>query len=346
MLLLCALLWLLPAARAAAASDEYLAGYISSVLERELRWPRGSYDVRVVRGIATVTLLPDDQDRRAQASDALKNIEGLQALEFAAAPAGTESAAGVRAFPAGELFRPLLADLREPRFFASLREYDLPAGRLNAIAIGYGENFGLYRFPDRDAANGFQASVGGSLSALFNLDEPSTELINADYSIGLPLTWRRGDTSARLRLYHQSSHLGDGYLLRVKPQHLLLYYESVSLLVSQEWQGVRAYLGGEYLFHREPDTLEPGVLQGGLEYYGTRRLWGDMRWLAGVDFRSEQQHDYDVDTSIQIGLEAGGVDPGQRRVRVVLEGFRGYSPHGQFFVDRIAFYGLGVYFGF
>jgi hypothetical protein len=50
--------------------------------------------------------------------------------------------------------------------------------------------------------------------AQFDLDSTSDDLLNADYVVGLPLTFRRAGFSARGRFYHQSSHLGDELLLR------------------------------------------------------------------------------------------------------------------------------------
>ena len=61
---------------------------------------------------------------------------------------------------------------------------------------------------------GFQISISGSVFAQFDLDVNSYDLLNADYIVGIPITMRTGAFSARLRLYHQSSHLGDEFLLR------------------------------------------------------------------------------------------------------------------------------------
>jgi hypothetical protein len=53
-LLLLALLSHSPSARAAdRTSDEFLAGYVSSILERDLHWERASYALSVVGGVAT-----------------------------------------------------------------------------------------------------------------------------------------------------------------------------------------------------------------------------------------------------------------------------------------------------
>lgn len=344
-----------PAAQAQTAGDEYLSGYITSVLERELRWSRDSYMLQVIRGAATITLKDNDPERRTLATQQLKNINGLQSVQFRSAASGQDISASPQialdnsgkdaSYPVGDVFRPLLADPRQPRFYISLREVDMPAERLTTAAVGFGETFGLYRIAGHAAEDGVQISLDGGLFALFNLDEPTRELVNADYSIGVPVTWRQGDNSARLRLYHQSSHLGDGYLRRLSIRPVLLSYEALSVMLSHEWQGLRAYLGSEYRFDFELDSLKHVTWQGGVEYYGSQRLWGGTRLVAGVDLKSTQQHDYAVDASVQLGLESGGTGPGQRRLRVVLEGYRGYSPDGQLFSNFITAYGIGIYLG-
>ena len=64
-----------------------------------------------------------------------------------------------------------------------------------------------------------------------------------------------------------------------------------------------------------------------------------------MDLKSLQQHQYAIDTNVQIGLESGGTGPGQRRLRVALEGYRGHSPDGQLFSNFITAYGVGFYLG-
>jgi hypothetical protein len=349
-------LCLSPPVQAATVSDAYLTGYISSILERELYWPHASYELQVDRGVATITLREEDQRARRQATERLVNIDGLRAVHFRLALTGSDSAAASRhstdvpgqgiAYPVGNVFRPLLADPREPHFYISLREYEMPSERMTTAAVGLGETFGLYRFAGRTPGDGVQISVEGGVFALFNLDVPNRELVNADYKVGVPLTWRQGENSARLLLYHQSSHLGDGYLLRVQPEAFLLTYEALSFSFVHDWQGLRVYLGGEYHFDQQPAYFEPWVGQGGIEYYGTQRLWGGMHLVAGVDIKCLQQHQYALDTNAQVGLESGGSEPGQRRLRLVLEAYRGYSPDGQLFDSFITAYGIGVHLGF
>ena len=69
-----------PAEAADRASDEFLTGYISSILERDLHWERDSYILKIVNGVATITLFKDDPVRREAADKQLRNIDGLQGV--------------------------------------------------------------------------------------------------------------------------------------------------------------------------------------------------------------------------------------------------------------------------
>jgi Protein of unknown function (DUF1207) len=349
-----------PAVLAAQPSDEYLAGYIAAILERELKLEHTSYRLTVENGVASITLLDDDPQRRAQVLDKLGAIDGIQAVNVALqlprdAPPGVRAVAEtlgkltgvtgkVAGFPAGDVFRPLLADEKEPRFFVSLRRYSTGIAGDHVAAVGFGENFGLARVLGERDGEGLQIGISGGLLAQFDLDAPSSDLINADYIIGLPITYRRGDWSSRFRIYHQSSHLGDEFLLRVRPERINLSFESAELLVSYDSEPWRGYVGGEYLLEREPD-LKRASLHAGLEYYANRRL-GGARMIGGLDLKSFAQNDWSLDLSIKAGFEFGQPGPGGRSLRLVAEGFRGFSPHGQFFDERISYYGLGMFLGF
>lgn len=357
--LLC-LPWAVAAAELPSApQDAYLQGALSYFLERDLGWPRGSYQLQVRDGIATVTLPEGEFERRDQLESRQPAIERLKGLNVVLGQAEPEPesipatvysflglAPGSVPFPVGDLFLPLLADPKQPQFFTSYRYYETPQSSVNAAAVGYGETFGFYRISGKTPGDGLQISVAGGLFAQFNLDAPSADLINADYTIGVPVTWRNGTTSARLRIYHQSSHLGDEYLLNTSPERINLSFESVEAIVSEQRDGWRFYFGGEYLFQREPADLKPGSLHGGIEFRTTRQVWGTGHWVGGVDVKGWEEHDWSPDTSVKVGLEFGAYQPGQRRFRLMLEGYRGHAPHGQFYADYISYYGIGLYLGF
>lgn len=135
-----------------------------------------------------------------------------------------------------------------------------------ATSVGYGGQYGLVRWPTSDdAANGWQLNLAAAVFAQFDLGTPSNNLINADYTVGLPLTYRRGRDCFRLKVYHQSSHLGDEYLLRQQTEPVSLSYEALEAVYARDIGTTRAYAGGEYFFHRRPRSLEDGMLHAGID---------------------------------------------------------------------------------
>jgi hypothetical protein len=262
-------------------------------------------------------------------------------------------ASGAVLFPQDQLFCPLLADPKDPRSFVSylrgeFRTLDDPSGEgTNIAAVGLGDSFGLVRWGGPTSGEGVQLDLVGSIFAQFDGGTASFDLINADYIVGVPLTIRRRGFSARVRFYHQSSHLGDEYLLRSQEiDRKNLSFESVELLLSQELGPVRAYAGVERLFRREPDALAAQLLHGGLELRSGRA--GPLQLVAAVDLKTTEQHDWSPAISGRVGLEvvrSGAAGHPARLVMLMLEAYKGPSPYGQFFQDDITYVGLGFHVG-
>jgi hypothetical protein len=337
--------------------DDFLAGYVASILERDQHWKRQSYNLKVVHGVATITLFEDDPIRLEAAETQLRGIDGLQGLAILVEAVGTgkpstqaqstKATGKAEAFPTGDVFRPLIADPKQPRFFMSAVHFTSVGVTYTMAPVGFGETFGLYRLAGGREGDGLQFSVEGALFAQFNLSTPSYDLVNADFTIGIPVTWRHGGNSLRFRIYHQSSHLGDELLLSANPpERVNLSYESVELLYSYEWHRWRLYVGGEYLIHKEPTDLKAPSAHWGIEYRGATPLLWTGRPLVGVDMKSLEEHDWSIDISVKAGLEFGHPNPGNRRLRVMAEWYKGFDPHGQFYVNKVEYWGLEVSLGF
>ena len=86
-LLLMLLFQAVPAVAADMASDEFLTGYIASILERDMHWERDSYRLKVVGGVATITLFKDDPVRMEAADKQLHTIDGLHGIAIVVKPA-------------------------------------------------------------------------------------------------------------------------------------------------------------------------------------------------------------------------------------------------------------------
>jgi len=278
-----------------------------------------------------------------------------QAPAVVTLPCGTEihanEATGFEAFPQDETFCPLIADPKQQRSFLAFQRgefatLDLPDVEATSIgAIGLADAFGILRWGGRRAGDGFHLALAGAIFAQFDLGTASVDLINADYLVALPLTWRRGGLSARFRLYHQSSHLGDEYVLRgtdIRRENLS--FESIEALFSAEAGPMRLYGGGETLFSRDPEAIDRLLAHAGFELRaGVRRTFS---MLAGLDLKFSEQQEWRRALSARAGLQIAPLARSGhpiRRVLLLAEYYDGPSPYGQFFLDAIRYAGIGVH---
>src|SRR5881394_2742435 len=156
---------------------------------------------------------------------------------LAAAPAAAQ-APGPPPAPSA-VFQPLLADPKEPQFFATYLWERSPRLAPRLGSVGFGQTIAV--------ANGrtWQVAIAAAVFSQFNLARPTADLMNTDYRVGLPVTYRHARVTARLQLYHQSSHLGDEYMIHANAQRVDLTFEAAELLVSQQIAAWRVYGGGD-----------------------------------------------------------------------------------------------------
>jgi len=355
-------------AMAAPGADGYIEGYAAAVLEREFQVTAPS--LRVQNGVIIVSaadLAGLDRDRVIAA---LGRVRGTARVEIVDAAGGVTGAPGPQGLtvaasappvappkvlkelatgllPGGDLlFKPLIADPRWPHFSASYQAYLNDKQLKDVAAVSFGETFALYR--DRLGAGWWEVGIQAGVFALFDLNAESKDLINADYFVGIPVSYRYQDFSALFRLFHQSSHLGDQFLLNNRVDRVNLSYEAVDLKLSYELfdDVLRVYGGGGYIFRRDPVSLKPGSVQYGLEF---RSPWPgpDAKWhpIAAVDVKNQQENGWRSDVSLRAGVQLDGVLV-TRNLQLLLEYFRGHSPNGQFYKQTIDYIGLGAHFHF
>jgi hypothetical protein len=70
-----------------------------------------------------------------------------------------------------------------------------------------------------------------------------------------------------------------------------------------------------------------------------------FRPIAAVDVQNREANGWDSDVSVRTGIELQGWLAG-RNLQLLLEYFRGHSPNGQFYKDKIDYLGLGLHFNF
>jgi len=290
-------------------------------------------------------------------------LAGGPAAGAAQIPAPTRCAVGIPAseasgyvpLPRGDVFCPLLADPKGQRSFVSYLHESSDDTDMDLASVGISDAFGLLRVGGSKTGDGFQVSLQGSVFAQFDLDVSSYDLINADYIIGLPITMRSRAFSARVRLYHQSSHLGDEFLLRENNptfQRENISFEAAEMILSLDGGPFRVYAGGEYLLRRDPKDLERYVAHGGLEWRPARRLVrfgtvAGVRFVAAGDFKASEEQDWKPSVSVRTGFEFDrprDTDPPGRRWGLLFEAYTGPSPYGQFFRSDVHQIGVGIHF--
>lgn len=324
----------------AKADDDYLRGYVAAVVEREFGVVGDAVSVR--RGVVTIhaDLSEADEERLRKV---LLAVEGIR--EVNVIPADTRLP-GLIWFPGRSLFTPLLADPRWPRFSLSYQYY-IDDDELDHVAApDFGELFPLLHY-NPNWGGSWEVGIQAGVFAIFDLASESFDLINADYRVGIPITYARGSWAAMFRFYHQSSHLGDEFLLRNRDDRINVSYEGVHLLGSYDLPyGFRVYGGGGYLVRTDPGSLGRGSVQMGVEYAGDDLGWEFAIPVIGVDLQLEEESNWRPNVSPRTGLQFGEPFGLGRNLQVLLEYFDGRSPNGQFYDRTIRYIGLGVHLHF
>jgi hypothetical protein len=355
-LLLSAFVWSLAAP--ASASDEFIAGYATSIVQHEFGVTDATVEVQ--DGVVIVTTKSTPTIDRGKLVAALQQIPGVSQVDIRSATSPTAAppvddavqttipSAGPKWLPHGALVAPLHADPRWPHFAGVYREFTKGLNLNGAFAANFGETFAIYRnkaFFDGEWEVGIQAGV----FSIFDVTAQSIDLVNADYRVGVLTSYRKGPLSGFLRIQHQSSHLGDEFLLNNPGvTRVNLSYEEVDLKLSYElFAWLRVYGGGGYIVHRFPEDLGRGTTQWGVELVSTRTfLGGRVRPVAYGDFQCNERTQWQVGQSIMAGVRFENARIGDRQIQLLGEYYSGPSPDGQFYTQRASWYGIGVHLYF
>lgn len=258
-------------------------------------------------------------------------------------------AAGWVPLPQGDVFCPLLADPKSTRSHLTYLRGELPAETKakNVGSIGVADGVGLLRVGGSVPGDGVQIGIEAGVFAQFDLGTRSADLLNTDFVVGIPVTFRVSGFSGRFRVWHQSSHLGDEFLAHAGAgvTNQGLSFEAVEAILSEEVGPLRVYGGGEYLLEGTPSTLARKVAHGGAELrVGPVR---GPRLVAAFDVKAAEQRDYKPGYSARAGIElAHWSSPAHppRIIALLAEYYDGPSPFGQFFTDQSRTLGVGFHF--
>jgi hypothetical protein len=340
-----------PAAATGPVSDEFISGYATAILQRDFQisaeFLKVQYGVIYIQGLEASDTVNDRIKTSLAAIDGVRKVVVTREGEVAAHTEKLEITPEVNVFlPRDLLFSSLLADPRWPHFSASYQHH--ANSDLEQVGSAtFGETFSIYRFAGPWNSL-MEIGLHAGVFSIFDLAAESHDLVNADYLVAIPLSFKKNNFSAMSRLFHQSSHLGDEFLLRENADERINFsYEGLDTLLSYNFPfGFRLYGGGGYLFDRIPDDLQPWIAQGGLEFNSPGAWWsGALRPVAAIDIQSREASDWDTDVSLRAGVQLENPDFLSRKLKIMLEYYKGSSPNGQFYIrDEEEYFGIGFHF--
>jgi hypothetical protein len=343
-----------------AADDSYIAGYAAAVLEHEFNVPGAI--VQVHEGMVILTAGSLGNVDRKKVIAALEKIPGVvrakireattsSAVQMVSPPTAVQQElpkSESKFLPRGLLVAPFHADPRWPHVSMASRQVSLGQEPRHTGSANFGETFALYR--NAAPLDGqWEIALQAGVFSIFNMNAPSgsRDLVNADYTVGLLTSYRTGSFSGFLRLHHQSSHLGDEFILNSQApvSRVNFSFEEVDLKLSYELASwFRIYGGGGMLVGRDPKDVPRGTSQVGTELTSPWTLWdGKVRPVAYADFQANERSNWRVTSSIMTGLQFENARIGDRKLQVLAEYFGGPSPNGQFYTQNTEWFGLGVH---
>ncbi len=254
--------------------------------------------------------------------------------------------------PPGQLFTPLIADPKWPGFSAAYANYaPYHPDNLNAVVqVALGATVPIYR-GNFSRHWQWETGVFATDYAYFNTNAPSVDLQNNDYQVGGYWAFRHRNWSFYVRFFHQSSHLGDGYInniLRGTQGISVFTYEQLGGYASYSFyhRWFRVYAGAGYFFDTYPYDLGKEIFQYGAEFHGPAfaRIHNVyVSPVAGIDFKNWAQTRYSTDISARAGVQLDNGSISSPTVQFLLEFYHGHSPFGEFYNNVVQYVGIGLH---
>ncbi len=334
------------------SESEFNKGYIFSKLED--MFPDEQIEFAIYDHTIIVYGFPDDVETRQSIHNYLEGFQGYDVVfdpSYVPVPIPT-----CKLIEEGNLlpelnpfFPTMLAQPHIVGYSAGYRSYD-KTFRTSCLPVSIGDQFSLYQFRTENCGR-LYFGVEACVWALFEARAKSLSLINADYFIALPLTYIHKRFSAKLRIFHESSHLGDEFLLeckkinRVNPSmeviELLLSYDITDRLTT--FIGFSRVLRSDDSFKIKPH----GVCYGFnyfLDFYKIKTCNLEATPFIATYFSNLEHFHWGIDSSMAIGYQWDKLYG--HKLRLLLEGHDGYSNEGQFSKQKTKYLAIKLLYGY
>jgi hypothetical protein len=260
-----------------------------------------------------------------------------------------------RFLPGVRHFSNLMADPLEPRMGAGLTYTDIlrreggerppyvqPSGARDRGEVqgdvALGGTLPLLELQSWEGGGLVLAGQAG-VTARFRIERPSRDHFAEDWFVALPVEARWGAWSARARLAHISSHLGDEFMEETGAERIEYGGESLDVHVGYDTRGgVRVYGGGVWNFRSYTIRIlralglpqqDRFVAQAGLDGLWPVLAGGRAAVVGGFDVKLAERTDWQAQVTAVAGVRVRTLEHGlQLRLRVA----DGPSQLGEFFL--------------
>jgi hypothetical protein len=263
-----------------------------------------------------------------------------------------------RVLPAGNWFRPPVADPLEPHFGVSLLKTDLlsrrgperPAWELPdpddaasdvVAAVALGITFPIVSLAEWERG-GLVLTGHAGVNARFRIEYPSRDDMGQDWVVGGGVAAAWDEITGRLRIHHRSSHLGDEFMVVTglagdAARRIEFGGEAVEATAAYTWDGLRFYGGGSWIFHSNTGAETILAVWGRDDRY-TVQLGADGEWFplaggrvgfnGGVDWQAAQRTNWRGALALAAGVHARNAS----MLGFTVRWFTGPSTMGEFFL--------------
>lgn len=342
------------------AHDQYIEGYISAWLDA--RYPDTPIEMHVEDGVAYIDAMPQDKAVEQELLTAMHHFPLAKSVEVN--PDCYENCEQIKPcgvwFPEHVLMPAFIADPRRYCIGAQFRFHE-PVVDNTAVEVTFGSQVPLYRWNNVGcSACDLEVGIEAGVFSLFDIEDISSPLINSDFLVAIPVTLRCHCWNFRFRLIHESSHLGDEFIVnnpdsindksspnyRKNPSE-----ERIDLFVTYNFaRDFRVYAGYGYIFVSDNSfSKHANYIEYGFEAPLAKRC--SFGQLCGIPFlalnmKHMEDLDWHGDANASLGFEFGRCSCLSRKFRVSLDYRKGYSRHGQFAKRKTEHVGMKISLGY
>lgn len=327
--------------------EAFISAYLQGALKA--KYPNADVTVSIRKGVVMLSDLPTKEEDAQQIIAYVQDItKETKRQEIDAQPMKNESE-GIWFPQTSVLFPTQVANPRQPTFSGGLRVGDCLKGKMKA-PVNLGAQFPIYRWMNVMKGD-LQLEVECCAFSLFNLFNQSNALINADYYVGLPVTYAKDKWRGRARIYHISSHVGDEFLLRHHNfKRKNKSFEAIDFSGAYYVLPELYFFGtlGSILLSDKEMPQKPLYLEYGFEVRGEQKFYQQLyrRPFLSVFMRNAQEVQFKPDLGLALGYEWGKIQEIGRCFRAFLEFHDGFLPDGQFSHRRCHYAAFKISYGF